>query len=99
MPCFFAGFSYRRFTGLDEIVLIAVVTLFGHRDNRRINHLPAARNKALGVEMVIELVKQRSLIISALASSSRNSQIVVASGTGASMPRLKNCINESRSRT
>ena len=50
--------AFRRFASLDGIVLVAVVALLGHRDNRRINHLPAARNKALGVEMVIELVKQ-----------------------------------------
>src|SRR5438309_4102742 len=69
--------SFRRLAGLDRRVLLLRVALLGHRHNRGVNDLAAARNVALGLEMLAKVLEQ--LVDS--ANASRNSQIVVASGT------------------
>src|SRR5260370_27993722 len=50
--------SLRRLAGLDRIVPLLRVALFGHRHNRGVNDLAAARNIALGLEMLAEALEQ-----------------------------------------
>jgi hypothetical protein len=75
--------SLRRLAGLDRLVLLLGVALLGHRHNRGVNDLAAARNVVRGVEMLAE--RSNSLSISPpRAKASRNSQIVVVAVTGLS---------------
>src|SRR5712672_1613792 len=50
--------SLRRLAGLDRLVLLLRVALLGHRHNRGVNDLAAARNVARGLEMLAEALKQ-----------------------------------------
>src|SRR3981189_2021785 len=50
--------SLRHLAGLDRLVLLLRVALLGHRHNRGVNDLAAARNVALGLEMLAEALKQ-----------------------------------------
>src|SRR3981189_1565337 len=50
--------SLRPLAGLDRLVLLLRVALLGHRHNRGVNDLAAARNVALGLEMLAEALKQ-----------------------------------------
>src|SRR5260370_20785698 len=50
--------SLRRLAGLDRLVLLLRVALLGHRHNRGVNDLAAARNVALGLEMLAEAREQ-----------------------------------------
>src|SRR5262245_19881895 len=50
--------SLGRLAGLDRLVLLLGVTLLGHRYNCGINDLSAARNVALGLEMLAEAFEQ-----------------------------------------
>src|SRR3981189_3310249 len=50
--------SLRHLAGLDRLVLLLRVALLGHRHNRGGNDLAAARNVALGLEMLAEALKQ-----------------------------------------
>src|SRR5258706_1669813 len=50
--------SLGRLAGLDRLVLLLGVTLLGHRHNCGVNDLSAARNVALGLEMLAETLKQ-----------------------------------------
>jgi hypothetical protein len=49
----------RRIAALDGLVLLARIALLRHRHNARIHDLPAARDVALRVEMLVKLIKQR----------------------------------------
>ena len=48
-----------RLAGLDRFVLVARVALLGHRHDRGVDHLPAARDIALGLQMLAEALEQR----------------------------------------
>src|SRR6195256_6617075 len=50
--------SLRHRAGLDRLVLLLRVALLGARHNRGVNDLAAARNVALGLEMLAEALKQ-----------------------------------------
>src|SRR5207237_7552749 len=50
--------SLRRLAGPDRLVLLLAVTLLGHRYNCGVNDLSAARNVALGREMLAEAFEQ-----------------------------------------
>src|SRR5262247_181804 len=50
--------SLGRLAGLDRLVLLLGVTLLGHRHNCGVNDLSAARNVALGLEMLAEAFEQ-----------------------------------------
>src|SRR5258707_4309080 len=50
--------SLRRLAGLDRLVLLLRVALLGHRHNRGVNDLAAARNVARGLEMLAEAREQ-----------------------------------------
>src|SRR5262249_37734127 len=50
--------SLRRLAGLDRLVLLLRVALPGHRHNRGVNNLAAARNIALSLKMLPEALKQ-----------------------------------------
>src|SRR5215470_11974016 len=50
--------SLGRLAGLDRLVLLLGVTLLGHRYNCGVNDLSAARNVALGLEMLAEAFEQ-----------------------------------------
>src|SRR5438128_5957229 len=50
--------SLRRLAGLDRLVLLLRVALLGHRHNRGVNDLAAARNIALSLKMLAEALKQ-----------------------------------------
>src|SRR5690348_5605319 len=50
--------SLRRLAGLDRLVLLLRVALLGHRHNRGVNNLAAARNIALSLKMLAEALKQ-----------------------------------------
>src|SRR5215813_13336721 len=50
--------SLRRLAGLDRLVLLLRVVLLGHRHNRGVNDLAAARNVARGLEMLAEALEQ-----------------------------------------
>src|SRR5262249_49742870 len=89
--------SLGRLAGLDRLVLLLGVTLLGHRYNCGVNDLSAARNVALGLEIWPKRSNRLS-ISPACANASRNSQIVVASGTGSSRLRSRKCMNDRRSR-
>jgi hypothetical protein len=48
----------RRRAVLDGLVLLARVALLRHRHNARVHHLPATREVALRVEMLVKLIEQ-----------------------------------------
>src|SRR5207302_8133567 len=48
----------RRLAGLDRLVLLLRVALLGHRHNRGVNNLAAARNIVLSLKMLAEALKQ-----------------------------------------
>src|SRR6516164_791615 len=50
--------SLGRLAGLDRLVLLLGVALLGHRHNRGVNDLSAARNVALGLKMLAEAFEQ-----------------------------------------
>src|SRR5256885_548333 len=50
--------SLRRLAGLNRLVLLLRVALLGHRHNRGVNDLAAARNIALSLKMLAEALKQ-----------------------------------------
>src|SRR5467141_3762978 len=50
--------SLRCLAGLDRLVLLLRVALLGHRHNRGVNDLAAARNVARGLEMLAEALEQ-----------------------------------------
>src|SRR5438067_3098316 len=50
--------SLRRLAGPDRLVLLLRVALPGHRHNRGVNNLAAARNIALSLKMLAEALKQ-----------------------------------------
>src|SRR5262249_11013503 len=50
--------SLGRLASLDRLVLLLGVTLLGHRYNCGVNDLSAARNVALGLEMLAEAFEQ-----------------------------------------
>src|SRR5262245_39520988 len=50
--------SLRRLAGLDRLVLLLRVALLGHRHNRGVNDLAAARNIAFSLKMLAEALKQ-----------------------------------------
>src|SRR6266481_9565380 len=50
--------SLRRLAGLDRLVLLLRVALLGHRHNRGVNDLAAARNVARGLKMLAEALEQ-----------------------------------------
>ena len=70
------------------IVLLLRVALLGHRHDRGINDLAAAHNIALGLEMLAEALEQL-VDQPGLRQTSRNSQIVLASGAESSSSRLR----------
>src|SRR4029453_5788774 len=83
--------SLGRLAGLDRLVLLLRVALPGHPHKRGANDLPLdhrclpKRSKSLSIRP-------------AWANPSRNSQIVVASGTGSSSSRSRKRMNDMRSR-
>src|SRR5881227_2371417 len=50
--------SLRRLAGLDRLVLLLRVALLGHRHNRGVNDLAAARNVARGFQMLAKALEQ-----------------------------------------
>src|SRR5262245_48396876 len=50
--------SLRHLAGLDRLVLLLRVALLGHRHNRGVNDLAAARNIAFSLKMLAEALKQ-----------------------------------------
>src|ERR1700691_3770924 len=50
--------SLRRLAGFHVLILVAAVTLLGNRHDRGINHLPAARNVALRLQMLAKAREQ-----------------------------------------
>src|SRR4030088_2823979 len=81
--------SFRRLAGLDRLVLLLRVALLGHRHDRGVDDLAASRCWPK---------RANSLSISPPSINAyRNSQIVVASGTGSSISRSRKRMNEKRS--
>src|SRR6202043_4092567 len=48
----------RRLAGLHLVILVAAIALFGNRYDRGINHLAAARNVALRLQMLAKALEQ-----------------------------------------
>src|SRR4029077_18271791 len=48
----------RRLASLHFVILVAAIALLGNRNNRGINHLAAARNVALGLQILAKALKQ-----------------------------------------
>src|SRR5207344_2136911 len=48
----------RRLAGLHVVILVAAITLFGNRHDGGINHLAAARNVALRLQMLAKALEQ-----------------------------------------
>src|SRR5450830_1169428 len=48
----------RRLAGLHVLILVAAITLLGNRHDRGINHLAAARNVALRLQMLAKALEQ-----------------------------------------
>src|SRR6202521_6131606 len=48
----------RRLAGLHVVILVAAIALFGNRHDRGINHLAAARNVALRLQMLAKALEQ-----------------------------------------
>ncbi len=53
-----AGMKTSGAGGFDGVVLITRITLLGYRHDRRIDHLPAARDVALGFQVLVEALEQ-----------------------------------------
>src|SRR4051812_30729508 len=50
--------SLRRLAGLHLLILVAGISLLGNRNDRRINHLAAARHVALRFQMLAKTLEQ-----------------------------------------
>src|SRR5262245_4873646 len=79
-------------------VLVTTVPLRRHRHDTGVDDLPATRHVTLGRKMLVEAIESFS-ISPALASFSRNSHSVVASGMLSSIASPRKRENDSRSRT
>ena len=86
-----------RFACTGVIVLLLRVALLGHRHDRGINDLAAAHNIALGLEMLAEALEQL-VDQPGLRQTSRNSQIVLASGARVIEFQIEKRMNDKRSR-
>src|SRR5262249_27248284 len=91
--------SLRRLARLDRFVLLLPIALLGHRHNRGIDDLAAARNVARGLEMLAEALKQ---LVDQPGLHQRLAQQPdpggISSGTGSPSSRSRKRMNDIRSR-